>query len=64
MSSPAYIDKNSRAYAMTEKYLNLLYPGTAQTDPTGRMSEPEYDMALEQFNKAKKALDAALEEAK
>ena len=30
MSSSEYMDKNSAAYAMAEKYLNLLYPGTAQ----------------------------------
>ena len=43
ITSPAYMDKNSKVYAMAEKYLNLLYPGTAQTDATGRMTEPEYD---------------------
>jgi len=64
MSSPAYMDKNSAAYAMAEKYLNLLYPGTAQPDATGRMTEPPYDMTLAQFNKAQDALEAALEEAK
>lgn len=52
ITSPAYMDKNSKVYAMAEKYLNLLYPGTAQTDATGRMTEPEYDMTLAQFNKA------------
>lgn len=46
LSSPAYMDKNSNEYAMAEKYLNLLYPGKAQTDATGRMTEPEYDMTL------------------
>ena len=64
LSSSEYMDKNSKAYAMAEKYLNLLYPGTAQIDATGRMTEPEYDMTLTQFNKAQDALDAALEEAK
>lgn len=64
MSSPAYMDKNSTAYATAEKYLNLLYPGTVHTDATGRMTEPPYDMALVQFNKAQDELDAALEEAK
>lgn len=64
LSSPAYMDKNSNEYAMAEKYLNLLYPGKAQTDATGRMTEPEYDMTLEQFHKAQDELDAALEEAK
>lgn len=64
MSSPAYMDKNSKAYAMAERYLNLLYPGMAQTDATGRMTEPEYDMTLKQFNKAQDALEAALEAAK
>lgn len=64
MSSPAYMDKNSKAYAMAERYLNLLYPGMAQTDATGRMTEPEYDMTLTQFNKAQDALEAALEAAK
>lgn len=58
------MDKNSKVYAMADKYLNLLYPGTAQTDATGRMTEPEYDMTLAQFNKAQDALEAALEEAK
>ena len=64
MSSSEYMDKNSTAYAMAEKYLNLLYPGTAQPDATGRMTEPPYDMTLAQFNKAQDALEAALEEAK
>ncbi|MDE5615790.1 MAG: hypothetical protein K2I81_03085 [Alphaproteobacteria bacterium] len=54
------MDKNSKVYAMAEKYLNLLYPGTAQTDATGRMTEPEYDMTLEQFHKAQDELDTAL----
>ena len=58
------MDKNSKAYAMAERYLNLLYPGAAQLDVTGRMTEPEYDMTLEQFNEAQDALEAALEEAK
>ena len=40
MSSSEYMDKNSKVYAMAEKYLNLLYPGTAQPDATGRMTEP------------------------
>ena len=64
MSSSEYMDKNSKVYAMAEKYLNLLYPGTAQPDATGRMTEPEYDMTLEQFRMAQKALESALEEAK
>ena len=64
MSSSEYMDKNSKVYAMAEKYLNLLYPGTAQPDATGRMTEPPYDMTLAQFNKAQDALEAALEEAK
>ncbi len=64
MSSPAYMDKNSAAYATAEKYLNLLYPGTVQSDATGRMTEPPYDMTLGQFNKAQDELDDALEEAK
>ena len=64
MLSSEYMDKNSAAYAMAEKYLNLLYPGTAQPDATGRMTEPPYDMTLAQFNKAQDALEAALEEAK
>ena len=36
ITSPEYVDKNSKVYTMAEKYLNLLYPGTAQTDATGR----------------------------
>ena len=64
MSSSEYMDKNSKVYAMAEKYLNLLYPGAAQLDATGRMTEPEYDMTLEQFRMAQKALESALEEAK
>ena len=64
LTSPAYMDKNSVTYAMAEKYMNLLYPGTVQSDATGHMSEPEYDMTLAQFNKAQDALEAALEEAK
>jgi len=58
------MDKNSRAYAMAEKYLNLLYPGMVQIDATGRMRDPEYDMTHAQFNKAQDELDSALEEAK
>ena len=64
LTSPAYMDKNSKVYAMAEKYLNLLYPGMLQTDATGRMTEPEYDMTLGQFRKAQDELDDALEEAK
>ncbi len=64
MSSSAYMDKNSKTYAMAEKYLKLLYPGTTQIDATGRMVEPEYDMTLDQFNKAQYELEAALEEVK
>ncbi|MDE5615792.1 MAG: glycoside hydrolase family protein [Alphaproteobacteria bacterium] len=64
MSSSEYMDKNSKVYAMAEKYLNLLYPGMVQTDATGRMTEPEYDMTLEQFCKAQDELDDALEKAK
>lgn len=64
ITSPAYMDKNSKVYAMVEKYLNLLYPGTAQTDATGRMTEPEYDMTLEQFNEAQRQIDADFEESK
>lgn len=64
MSTPAYTDKDSREYAMVEKYLNLLYPGKVQTDTTGRITEPEYDMTLEQFNDAQREMDAALEESK
>ncbi len=63
LSSFEYMDKNSKVYAMAEKYLNLLYPGMVQTDATGRMTEPKYDMTLEQFRKAQKALESALEEA-
>ena len=40
LQSNKYWNKNSAAYAMAEKYLNLLYPGTAQPDATGRMTEP------------------------
>ncbi len=64
MSAPAYMDKNSKAYAAAEKYLNLLYPGVTQIDATGRMRDPEYDMTLKQFNKAQDELEAVLEEAK
>jgi len=64
MSSPAYMDKNSKAYAMAQRYLNLLYPGLAQIDATGRMVEPAYDMTLQQFNDAQAEMDMALEEAK
>ena len=63
MSSPAYMDKNSNTYAMAEKYLKMLYPGALAQDATGRMTEPKYDMTLEQFRKAQKALESALEEA-
>lgn len=63
MSSPAYMDKNSNTYAMAEKYLKMLYPGALAHDATGRMTEPKYDMTLEQFRKAQKALESALEEA-
>lgn len=64
ITSSAYMDKHSKVYAMAEKYLNLLYPGAVQLDATGRMTEPEYDMTLMQFNAAQDELDAALEEAK
>lgn len=63
MSSPAYMDKNSDIYAMAERYLKMFYPGMVGMDATGRMKEPEYDMTLEQFNKAQADMNAALEEA-
>lgn len=57
MSSPAYMDKNSNAYAMAEKYLKMLYPGALPQDATGRMPPPEYDMTLKQFKVAQDELD-------
>lgn len=63
MQSPAYMNKNSDVYAMVEKYLKMLYPGALTQDATGRLTPPEYDMTLKQFNEAQAELDAALEEA-
>lgn len=63
MQSPAYMNKNSDAYAMAEKYLKMLYPGALTQDATGRLTPPEYDMTLKQFDAAQAELDAALEEA-
>ncbi len=40
LSSPAYMDKNSDAYAVAERYLRLLYPGVLAHD--------ELDAALEE----------------
>ena len=64
MSSPEYMDKNSDEYAAAVRYLNLLYPGTAQTDATGRMTKPNYDMTLDQFNEAQAEFDRQLAAAK
>lgn len=64
INSNEYADKNSDTYVRATKYMNLLYPGQAEFDSTGKMTEPPYDMTLAQFNKAQDALEAALEEAK
>ena len=64
INSNEYADKNSDTYVRATKYMNLLYPGQAEFDSTGKMTEPPYDMTLAQFNKAQDALEVALEEAK
>ena len=53
MSSSEYMDKNSKVYAMAEKYLNLLYPGF-------RMAQKALESALEE---AKQEAEAEYEEA-
>ncbi len=63
MQSPAYMDKNSDAYAMAEKYLKMLYPGALGQDATGRLTVPEYDMTLTQFHAAQAKLEDTLKEA-
>ena len=64
MSSPAYMNKDSAEYAMVERYLKILYPGTRDTDATGRMSSPAYDMTLQQFYDAQMEFDHQIAEAK
>ncbi len=61
ISSPEYGDKTSETYKRATKYMNILYPGTVQFDTTGRMMRPEYDMTLQQFNKAQDEIDADFE---
>lgn len=43
--------------------MNLLYPGQAEFDSTGKMTEPPYDMTYEQFLEAQKKLKEDIENA-
>ena len=63
MSSPAYMNKNSNEYTMTEKYLKMLYPGTVQPDATGRMMSAAYDMTLAQFYDTQQEIELQIKEA-
>ena len=56
INSNEYADKNSDTYVRATKYMNLLYPGQAEFDSTGKMTEPPYDMTYEQFLEAQKKL--------
>lgn len=63
INSNEYADKNSDTYARATKYMNLLYPGQAEFDSTGKMTEPPYDMIYEQFLEAQKKLKEDIENA-
>ena len=67
INSNEYADKNSDTYVRATKYMNLLYPGQAEFDSTGKMTEPPYDMTYEQFleaqNKLKEDIENAIQEA-
>lgn len=63
INSNEYADKNSDTYARATKYMNLLYPGQAEFDSTGKMTEPPYDMTYEQFLEAQKKLKEDIENA-
>lgn len=63
INSNEYADKNSDAYVRATKYMNLLYPGQAEFDSTGKMTEPPYDMTYEQFLEAQKKLKEDIENA-
>lgn len=68
IESEAYTNKQHPDYQITNKkvenYLQIFYPGEMKLDATGKFVGPEYDMTLEQFNKAQKQIDADFEEAK
>ena len=63
INSNEYADKNSDTYVRATKYMNLLYPGQAEFDSTGKMTEPPYDMTYEQFLEAQKKLKEDIENA-
>ncbi len=64
VSSPKYADKYSAEYARATKYFELLYPGTVPFDSTGKMILPEYDMTLDEFEKAQRQIETDFEEYK
>lgn len=57
---PNYQDVNQRV----SRYMQMLFPGKMTYDSAGRLSEPEYDMTLEQFNQAQQQIDADFEDEK
>lgn len=63
INSNEYADKNSDTYVRATKYMNLLYPGQAEFDSTGKMTELPYDMTYEQFLEAQKKLKEDIENA-
>ena len=63
INSNEYADKNSDTYVRATKYMNLLYPGQAEFDSTGKMTESPYDMTYEQFLEAQKKLKEDIENA-
>ncbi len=64
MSRPEYRNPNSDEYIKAQKYFNLLYPGTAQTDITGRLGTPKYDMTSRDFIKLRHEVESDFEESK
>ena len=66
MQSDAYKDSNhpdhKSANEKVDAYFKSTYPGEARYDATGRMDfDEEYDMTLEEYQKAQADLDAAFE---
>lgn len=64
MSRPGYRNPNGNEYVKAQKYFNFLYPGTAQTDATGRLGTPKYDMTLRDFIKLRAEIESDFEESK
>lgn len=56
--NPNYTTTNNKV----GNYFQALYPGTMESDATGKMQQPDYDMTEEEFIAAQNELDNDLEE--